>query len=87
MKKIMVADDTSKYVRLAALAGMFGGLGRMFGGTPRQIKPKANLIRVFSITEGKHHAWCESDQGRIRKPISSIPKDLMAKYANMRTLA
>ena len=87
IKKIMVADGTSKYARLAAMAGMFGGLGRVFRGTPHTIKPKAKLFSVLFITPGKNHAWCDSDQGRIRKPISSIPKNLMAKYANMRTLA
>lgn len=49
-------------------------------------RKKAQLIRVLSITPGKHHAWCESDKGRIRKPIGSIPKDLMAEYANGKTL-
>jgi hypothetical protein len=41
------------------------------------IKPKAKLIRVVSITSGKHHTWCDSDQGLIRKPISAIPKRLL----------
>ena len=71
---------------IALIAGMFGGFDRIFGGAPRQVKPKAKLIRVLSITEGKHHAWCESDQGRIRKPIESIPKYLMNEYANRHTL-
>jgi len=48
----------------------------------RQIKPKAKLLSILSITPGKHHAWCDSDQGRIRKPIESIPKDLITEYKN-----
>ena len=82
----MVADDTNRYARLAAMAamaamaGMFGGLSRVFRGTPHTNKPKAKLFSVLYITSGKHHAWCDSDQGRIRKPIGSIPNGL--KYAN-----
>jgi hypothetical protein len=65
---------------------MFGGLGRVFRRTPHTIKPKSKLFSVLSITPGKSHAWCDSDQGRIRKPIGSIPKDLMAEYANSNTM-
>jgi hypothetical protein len=80
MQKIM------NYSRLAAMSGMFGGLGRVFKGTPHTIKPKAKLFTVLSITPGKSHAWCDSDQGRIRKPIGAIPKNLMAEYANSHTM-
>jgi len=45
-------------------------------------KPKAQLIRVTSITQGGTHCWCESDCGNVRKPISSVPKDLMDEYRN-----
>jgi hypothetical protein len=47
-------------------------------------KSKAKLIRVLSITPGGSHAWCESDQGPVRKPIASVPKDLMSDYRNGR---
>jgi hypothetical protein len=45
-------------------------------------KSKTRLIRILSITPGGTHAWCESDQGNIRKPISAIPKGLMNDYRN-----
>jgi hypothetical protein len=48
LKKIMVAGDASKYAKLAAMASMFGGLGRVFRGTPHTIKPKAKLFSVLS---------------------------------------
>ena len=47
-------------------------------------KPKAKLIRVVSITAGGNHAWVESDQGSIRKPLSAIPKDLLDAFRNRR---
>jgi len=53
---------------------------RLFGAAVSVQKPKANLIRLESITPGGQHAWCDSDQGLIRKPIVSVPKDLIAEY-------
>lgn len=62
------------------IAGMFGGFDRTVSRAPRQINPKAKILRVLAITAGKHHAWCESDQGRIRKPVESIPQALVNEY-------
>jgi hypothetical protein len=59
----------------ASMMGMFGGMGNVFSGTP-----KVKLYSVLSITPGKRHAWIDSSEGRIRKPINSIPKDLMDEF-------
>lgn len=47
-------------------------------------KPKARIIRVDRITPGKQHAWCESDQGMIRKPLASIPAGLLKEFRETR---
>jgi len=47
---------------------------------PEFDKPKPRIIIVLSITPGGNHAWCESDKGRIRKPIWNIPQNLIAEY-------
>lgn len=50
--------------------------------SPSSKRPNAKLIRVLSITAGGNHAWVESDQGKIRKPLSSISRDLMDNFRN-----
>ena len=45
-------------------------------------KAKAKIIRIESITPGMCHAWCDTDQGRIRKPISAISKNVISEYRN-----
>jgi hypothetical protein len=42
--------------------------------------PGVSIIRVLSITAGGRHAWCETDFGKIRKPIGAIPAVLMDEY-------
>ena len=43
-------------------------------------RPKAKVIRIDSVTPERAHAWCDSDQGRIRKPIGALSKDLIEEY-------
>lgn len=44
-----------------------------------KVKKKVELYSVISITAGGHHAWLESNVGPIRKPLASIPDDLLTK--------
>jgi hypothetical protein len=40
------------------------------------MKTKVILKKIVKITAGKMHAWCDSNMGLIRKPMSSIPDNL-----------
>lgn len=43
----------------------------------KEAKPKAVITAVIRKTAGGRHAWCESDRGIIRKPLNSIPSNLL----------
>ncbi len=72
----------AKY-NLAALLtlGVSGPLRRAVRKMSRQQdRPKAKLIRIERITAGGHHAWCESNVGLIKKPLASVPDELIREF-------
>jgi hypothetical protein len=85
MKKINVVGSESRYARIAALAaaGISAGMGKIFRAPSRVPKSAVRLLGVVSITPGGNHAWCDSSEGMIRKPIGNIPNDMMAAYRNV----
>ena len=60
--------------------GVSGPFRRMLRVQARRERPKAKLIRIAWITPGGHHAWCESDCGLIRKPLASVPDEMIAEF-------
>lgn len=42
---------------------------------------KVVIKKVLQITPSKRHAWVETNIGKLRKPLSSIPEKLL-KEAN-----
>jgi hypothetical protein len=63
-----------------AIVGASGPLRRSLFKINRKDRPKAKLIRIERITAGGHHAWCESNVGLIKKPLASVPDDLIAEF-------
>jgi len=81
-KKVEVTGE-DRYARLAAKAAAgITSVSRKFRPSSVHVKSSISIIRVISITPGGTHAWCESNVGTVRKPISAIPKGLMEDYGS-----
>lgn len=63
------------------LMALSGPPRRLFRNALRSDRPKAKLIRIERITPGGHHAWCESNVGLVRKPLASVPDDLIREFS------
>ena len=46
-----------------------------------QKRSKVRINSVISRCPGELHFWCESNVGRIRKPVGSIPLILLSQWA------
>jgi hypothetical protein len=83
MRKLSVVNkeaQTKNYMRY--MLSMMGYAGRkLFRSGSRMMQPVATLYSIDRITPGGSHAWCESDRGMIRKPLSSIPKSIRDAFS------
>lgn len=43
-------------------------------------RKKVEISEIISITPGRHHAWCESNVGRIRKQLKSLSAEIIRTY-------
>lgn len=41
---------------------------------------KVEIHKVIRITAGGNHAWVDSNKGTIRKPLESIPEELLNQH-------
>lgn len=51
--------------------------------TPPTVKKKRKKVKIYEvlrITAGRNHAWCGTNVGIIRKPLSSIPSKTLRAH-------
>ena len=49
----------------------------------RKQKVRVKINSVISCCSGETHFWCDSNVGRIRKPVEGIPKRLLLTWAQI----
>ena len=79
-------DGAELMMRILARSGAFNiRPSRWLFGKDRKQEIKVKINSVVSRCAGETHFWCDSNVGMIRKPVGSIPKNLLRGVQNQRT--
>ncbi len=60
--------------------GLIGLPRRIFRSAVYKERPRAEINRILWLTPGGRHAWCESHVGPVRKPLASVPREMIAEF-------
>ena len=81
------ADGAKLMMWVLARSGAFSARpSRWLRGADEKSKIAVRINSVISRCPNETHFWCDSNVGRIRKPVGNIPKSLLLRWAqNQRT--
>lgn len=78
------ADGAQLMMRMLARSGAFDArFSRGFFDKNRRQKIAVKITSVVSRCPGETYFWCDSNVGRIRKPVESITKGLLQRTGRL----
>lgn len=90
-QKVYTPKKPSPFLLQGMLARIMASMPSISNHTPRPPSPK--IDEVLSICPGGNHAWVmvstgrmRTGPGRLRKPLTSIPSKLLARYNSFQEL-